>query len=398
MASGIRVFGYACSNKSLRSEFRRFDLLGLFRRNHEKLWLVDSELRDKAYAIIGGSNIASGYFSLYGRHKKSIRDLDIGIKGNIIKEMRQAFLTNMEEKSFRYKAFKYDKHCFNPYNPIKERKSFLTFQKEKSLPYISYKKESNMRLAQVVNNNIDHWINHNTFIDSSLQEDDFLQPPEYHSVNAIEFLLMRPNENEHYILPTYISLINKAKSTIHLSNAFFIPSKAFKQSLILAAKRGVKIQIITNSMESNEMPIHTIVGRSRYIDFYKGKLFDQIMGTESQQDKESIIQKIEIWEFQGKKENDTSYSRGLYHSKFMLVDNAVAIVGSYNLTGSSENNSESAVVFSGKKSSSELKKVFTKDLEYSKKISQEEIQANTKPRKLLDRIKLKILQKIEMFL
>ena len=69
MSAGIRVFGYSCKRK-LINEFRGTDLLKIIRRDHEKMWLVDSELSQaeknisSSVGILGGVNIAQEYFGL----------------------------------------------------------------------------------------------------------------------------------------------------------------------------------------------------------------------------------------------------------------------------------------------------------------------------------------------
>ena len=90
-------------------------------------------------------------------------------------------------------------------------------------------------------------------------------------------------------------------------------------AIILAAKRGVKVTIITNSMLTNDIPIHLTVGRGRYIDYFEGKFFMEVTSGFSPEDIKRVRENIEIWEFQGRKSEIDPMSRGLYHSKCPTV-------------------------------------------------------------------------------
>ena len=65
---------------------------------------------------------------------------------------------------------------------------------------------------------------------------------------------------------------------------------------------------------------------------------------------------------------------GTLHAKFMVVDNKVIIVGSFNLSGSSVKNSETVVIYESKKANREMMEVNYRDLQYSKKISLEQME------------------------
>lgn len=394
MAAGIRVYGYACSGKSFSSEWRGADFFKIFRRDHQKTWIIDYEFEDSAVskmAITGGMNLTDGYFGLFGRNLQSLRDHDVALKGPIVNEMAKTYLATFKDKALRFRATKYDKNCFNPYDPIDERRKYLKFREEKTKPFVKTNVAEEIFKDLIVESNIPVFLG-GELLDSTLEDDFQLKRPEFVPVKGARFILMRPEEKESYILPAYLDLIGIAKKDIAVANAFFIPPVEFKKALILAAKRGVKVKIITNSMLTNDIPIHLFVGRARYIDYFEGKFFDEFTSGLNDTEKMSIRKNIEIWEFQGRRSELDSMSRGLYHSKYMVVDREVSIVGSYNLTGSSENNAETAVIFESQEISGELKDIFSKDRGYSKRITIEQMREFQKPKKIGERIKLRLLQ------
>ena len=93
MAAGIRVYGFTCNFSPFKNEMRGVDLGKLTHRNHDKIWLVDSEIpeEESAVGIMGGINFAAEYFRLEARQEFNWRDHDVAIKGKILEEMREAW-------------------------------------------------------------------------------------------------------------------------------------------------------------------------------------------------------------------------------------------------------------------------------------------------------------------
>ncbi|MFZ8933470.1 MAG: phospholipase D-like domain-containing protein [Bacteriovoracaceae bacterium] len=379
MASGIRVFGYSCSPYHIfKNEVRGWDIGKLIRRNHEKIWI-----KDKDMAILGGINITNGYFELYGRDKTSIRDIDMAVKGDIVQDIYNSFMINYSEKKIRYKSFKNDK-CLNPYNPLTQKDKYLAFRNKNLKPYFNEKDEERRRLNKVVLKNIDNIVNNLPLTAPTLEQDLVISPVEYKYASQGKYIFMRPEEGERQIYPTYLEMIKKAKKEIIVPNAFFVPFESFKKEVMKAANRGVSVKILTNSKKSNDKPIHAIVGRTHYLDFYEGKRakgFNQ----------ELLRKNIEIYEFQGHAPGKEMI-RGLYHTKFMVVDRKVSILGSYNITASSENNAETAIVFEGDELAEDLHFHFDNDLKLSKKLDLQTIRKFKKPENFGDALSVLFLK------
>jgi putative cardiolipin synthase len=138
-----------------------------------------------------------------------------------------------------------------------------------------------------------------------------------------------------------------------------------------AARRCVKVIILTNSPETNDLPMLTIVGR----DYY-----DDILAVND----EPAVQScdgggVKIWEWQGRRSNATEQTEGTIHAKYAVFDRRVSIVGSYNMDPRSRTlNSESAIVFENENLSRQLADMFYEnDLEFSKQITLEDTKAFT---------------------
>lgn len=108
-------------------------------------------------------------------------------------------------------------------------------------------------------------------------------------------------EGEATIMLAYLKAIAGASAVINIENAYLITMPQLKAALLGALRRGVKVNILTNSAESIDEPI----------------VIAPILA--------SLPELIEAGASVGLKRGDT------VHSKFMTVDGLFSIVGSFNL-------------------------------------------------------------------
>ena len=96
----------------------------------------------------------------------------------------------------------------------------------------------------------------------------------------------------------YLSAINTAKSEIIIANAYFVPGRRFRQALLRAAKRGVKIELL-------------LQGRMEYFLMFATHAFYSLF----------LKNGIEIYE----------YRKSYMHCKVAVIDGRWATVGSSNI-------------------------------------------------------------------
>ena len=99
-----------------------------------------------------------------------------------------------------------------------------------------------------------------------------------------------------------IGLIDRAEHSVVIENPYFSPTKVWRDAFKRALDRGVKIRLLTNSVHSTDL----LIRESSYMA-KRCKLLK--MG-------------IDIWEHQ---EPDK------LHSKTMVIDSVITIIGSYNV-------------------------------------------------------------------
>ena len=381
MSAGIRVFGYSCK-RNLINEFRGTDLRKIIRRNHEKMWLVDSELiqGDKAapssVGILGGINIAQEYFGLSFEKSAPYRDQDIALRGPLLKEMRKSFERTYLNKGIRFKTYHEDKFCLNPHHPLKEREKYKNFKKKYWRPYVPQKSEDGL-WEDTQRNTLRHLL----FGEKSLNEDFYYEglwrprKIEYYKADGVRFLHSRPDESEDYVYKAYINIVNNAKREILISNGYLLPPEKLKTALLKAIKRGVRVHFLTNGVSLNNLSFISKMNRYRYVEY-----FDHSIGPLQLSRKPTWYQNISIHEWLGKRSKSDFQESGTLHNKYMIVDEKIVLVGSFNLDYSSLKNSELGLIAESRPLAKSLKSFFTRDLSYSREVSKKDILSFRKPK------------------
>ena len=108
-----------------------------------------------------------------------------------------------------------------------------------------------------------------------------------------------PMDNEYTGEQVYMNLINGAKNYLYIKTPYLIIDDSMLSALILAAKNGVDVRIITPGIPDKRY-VH-LTTRSYYKELLRGG--------------------VKIYE----------YTPGFLHSKVLVCDDAVATVGSINL-------------------------------------------------------------------
>lgn len=105
------------------------------------------------------------------------------------------------------------------------------------------------------------------------------------------------------IAEAYIDAFARATRRISIGNAYFFPTRKFKRALFQAARRGVEVKVIVPGF--SDLMVIRRAARAEYRSWLR--------------------RGIQIFEYQG----------AMLHSKYGLVDEQWATVGSFNVIGSS---------------------------------------------------------------
>lgn len=244
----------------------RWDIgINLNNRLHEKILVVDG-----AYAIVGGRNWGDDYFD-----PAKWRDSDIYLEGPIVTETQRLFL----ERWNQFGAWEGQAGC-----PQAEDYPGL-YCPHGELPlstatYLPDTGSAGSDRARVLYSN-----------------------PRSHE-----------SSSEGYV--TTIALVRAARHSIEITNSYFVPPRRLRGHLREAAKRGVKVTVVTNSKVSTD---------AWYMYYASLNYYKELLGAG-----------VEIRQYHGTE---------TMHAKTMVIDDQLAVIGSYNMDPrSADSNSEAMIV------------------------------------------------------
>ncbi len=279
------------------------------RRMHNKVMVADEK-----YAITGGRNIAVEYFDM--NPDVNFTDLDVMVKGDVISSFVKAF-----DKYWTSSLAVSIKNLTESHRTISPVKKFIT-QNEI---------DSNISTD---NNKI-----FNDLYDNASKQDTLIFENEFHPVTA-KLIYDLPNkitkvrsDVDLHLSAQLSKFFEAAKNEIIIVSPYFLPGKKGIQGFAEKVKQGVKVKVVTNSLNSNN---HTLV-HAHYAKYRK----------------RLINSGIELFELRSKRPNKSLYTTSLdnkhgkkaqkpnadktinknqtLHAKTFLFDQKHIFIGSLNM-------------------------------------------------------------------
>jgi cardiolipin synthase len=162
-----------------------------------------------------------------------------------------------------------------------------------------------------------------------------------------------PDEDDHAMLRSNIALVTAAKGRLWISTGYFVPGETMQTALQVVAAKGIDVRLLVSS--KSQHPHLVPAGRSYY---------DAL-----------LRQGVRIFE----------YSRGINHSKFMIIDDRWSTVGSSNLDERSMRlNFELNLLMYHPETNRELAHIFEDSIAASKEIELQEFNRRPLSQKLLE--------------
>lgn len=139
--------------------------------------------------------------------------------------------------------------------------------------------------------------------------------------------VIHPVSGQENVVSGLLALIDQASTEVLIVSPYFVPGDDMKEAFARARERGIRLRILTNSLASNDAPLaHAGYARHR---------------------KDLLAQGIELYELRslqdGKADTGTlrntaghisgsqGGSRAMLHSKMLVLDHKLTVVGSMNL-------------------------------------------------------------------
>jgi len=171
-----------------------------------------------------------------------------------------------------------------------------------------------------------------------LAEKNYFPPPQNAGRQVVRAIGSSPDEPYSLIYATLLSAIHSAETSVHLTNAYFVPDPQLLNALEEAARRNVSVTLILPSKTDSWLVFHA--GRNYYERLLRAG--------------------VKIFERRGV----------ILHSKTALIDGVWATVGSTNLDWRSFlHNYELNAVVLGSEFGKQVQAMFAKDLASSDEIT-----------------------------
>lgn len=286
----VKVFNpYKYRSKILKYPQFLFNISRLNYRMHNKLFIVDNSA-----VIIGGRNIASNYFD--DSTQLNFSDTDVLFIGKLAQDALDSF----NEYWNYHKSIPVD--VFPNHNNPEE---LNILDKEITAKTVYYQQEKEM---------------FNAAIKLFIQGFNDKKFPIYWGSSKLIADNPEKTDGTGYISPIISALgglWQETKKSVHISAAYFVPGKNGTKNLINGARKGIDINILTNSLSSTDAKI-VYSGWDRYRD-------------------ELVLNGINVYEFrnEGYKVYNRHNSGASLHSKTIVVDDKISWIGSFNLDGRS---------------------------------------------------------------
>lgn len=162
----------------------------------------------------------------------------------------------------------------------------------------------------------------------SLLSEDYFPLPLAIGNNALQVVASGPESLEPEILHGLIQAFYSAKKSIYVQTPYFIPSESLANALQAAAIRGLDVRLMIS--KRSDMPLVQMASRS-YI-------------------REMLERGVKIF----------FYTKGFLHSKMMVIDRELSIIGSANTDiRSFEDNLEVEAFIYGEETAQKAQEIFT---------------------------------------
>ncbi len=157
---------------------------------------------------------------------------------------------------------------------------------------------------------------------------------------AIQIVTSGPDETDETIKQNYVKLISSAQKSIYIQTPYFAPDASVMETLKIAALSGVDVRIMIPNK-----PDHMFVYWATY--YYVGEL---------------LRYGVKVY----------TYENGFMHAKTVVIDGVVSAVGTANFdVRSFKLNFEVIAIIYDTIKSSELKRIFEEDANYSLQLTHE---------------------------
>ena len=143
---------------------------------------------------------------------------------------------------------------------------------------------------------------------------------------ALRSVLM-PVVTQDNVVSGLLALIDQASTDILIVSPYFVPGDDMKQAFARARARGIRLRILTNSLASNDAPLaHAGYARHRQELLQQGIELYELRSLQNGKAGTGTLRSTA-----GQITGSQGGSRAMLHSKMLVLDHKLTVVGSMNL-------------------------------------------------------------------
>lgn len=326
---------------SILTDFQRAQ-----QRMHNKLFIADN-----AVAVMGGRNLGDSYFD--ASNEGNFVDIDVLTGGPVVKDLSRSF------DSYWNNVRAYPVQSLIKQEELLQLKT--QFDQEDSRAEASTAKPQSSSIASASTMNLRKvpwvWAQALVLADSPskipLESDDAhpLSPAQAGSAGVLKAGKQSTIPasaagalQADSVVDGLLALVRSARQDLLVVSPYFVPGAEIMQAFRTARERGVRIRILTNSLASNDAPLaHAGYARHRQ------ELLGMGIELREMRSEPANVRSALRAGNTGSSGGSTGASRSMLHSKLLVIDGRIVVVGSMNLDMRSQlQNTEIAVLIASK--------------------------------------------------
>ena len=277
------------------------DLKRVNRRMHNKSFIVDNQI-----ALIGGRNMSDQYYNLSDKYQFS--DVDIILVGPASDDISASF-----------DEYWNDDYAYPVLDVVNYKKSPLRFPELKAELDEHAHETAVQNYLNLANRSqaFERWLNENIQLDW-VEADVVKDPPSKIKSRAAK---------EEHLNFQLLGHLDKPEHSVDIVSAYFVPEKQGADRLKKLANQDIKVRVLTNSYQANDVPVvHAFYAKYRQ-DLLKNnvQLFEFLSAPETEHlnsNTEELASKAKI--------SMKGLSRSSLHAKMMAIDEKQVFIGSFN--------------------------------------------------------------------
>ena len=277
------------------------DLKRINRRMHNKSFIADNQI-----ALIGGRNMSDQYYNVSDSYQFS--DVDVMLVGAAADEIVHSF-----------DEYWNDDYAYPVLDVVNYKKSPLRFPELKAQLDEHAHETAVQNYLNLANRSqaFERWLNENIQLD--WVEADVVK-------DSPSKIKSRAAKEEHLNFQL-LGHLDKPEHSIDIVSAYFVPEKQGADRLKNLANQDIKVRVLTNSYQANDVPVvHAFYGKYRQ-DLLKNnvQLFEFLSAPETEHlnsNTEELASKAKI--------SMKGLSRSSLHAKMMAIDEKQVFIGSFN--------------------------------------------------------------------